>query len=429
MKLSLTFFNFYFRPLRKRWPLLLIGALFICFVLYMGYLKGYIHPIMRDFYGFWKAGWDFTHGCDLYIRLGYSPQFYYPSFAAMVFVLFSLMSYGTASFVMYIINVLLLFFITELVLRLSNEFGYDNEKMRWPLFLSLALSFRFYWATLDLFQVNAIVFTFSLMGILAVLKHKNYQAATMFVLATFFKVIPAVFIIWLLVRRFSWKLFAFIIGLAVFLFIVPVPFRGIDQGIADIDHFFALMYQVFTHMLNNNVYINQSMAASVMRLLTDTSEVNATNVHLFYLSFQTARIITTTICLLTFSYFIWLMARLIRKANDPSIIEICLIFLAAHLFSVFTWKAHMVTMAFVYVPLFLQSFRRARFHEKALLIILYILIIICAFSGRALLRPNLHVLIASLNIFFYVIFVLFVYYCIIAERNLKKIHLNQKQII
>ena len=281
--------------MRKLLSFLVIALLFIAFVIYMGYLKGIVHPIIRDFYGFWKAGWDFTHGSSLYIRLNYGPQYYYPPFAAMLFVLLSLMPYGVASFLMYLLNVALLPVIAELILRICNELGYENKKLRWPLFLSIALSFRFYWATLDLFQVNAIVFALCLLGILAMLKHKNNLAAVAFVLAAFFKVIPAVFIIWLLVRKFSFKLTFFSAGFVLFLFLLPVPFRGVEQGIVDIKEFFGLMYNVSTHMIQNNAYINQSMVASLMRLLTDTSEVNATNVHLFYLPFQTARLIVTTI--------------------------------------------------------------------------------------------------------------------------------------
>jgi hypothetical protein len=413
------FFNLYFRPFKKKWPLLIIALFFIAFVIYVGYLKGIVHPYMRDFYGFWRSGWDFSHGYSLYVKFSYAPQFYYPPFAAMVFVLLSLMPYGVASFVMYLLNVALLFVITELILRICNELGYKNEQLRWPLFLSVALSFGFYWATLDLFQVNAIVFVFCLLGIQSMLRYKNYTAAMMFILATFFKVIPGVFIIWLLVRRFSLKLLMFVIGFSLFLFLFPVPFRGFEQGIADIRDFFALMHHVSTHMINNNAYINQNLVASLMRLLTDTSEVNATNLHLFYLPFQTARIIVTIISSGVFIYFIWLMSRFIRFYKNPTLLEICILFLAAHLFSVFTWKAHLLTMALVYVPLFMRSFKDARYPEKIVLIVFYLLIVICAFSGRALIRHDMHILIASLNIFFYVYGGLFAYYAVLAERKLK----------
>jgi hypothetical protein len=130
----------------------------------------------------------------------------------------------------------------------------------------------FIWATYLLGQVNLFLLTVMLLGFLLLWK-KPFWAGTLFALATAIKAFPFLILLYLVYRRCWVAIVGLFVGLIFLLVVLPLPFRGGAQTVADLN--------TWTHgmLLNNSaqgvgqrpqrtyLWKNQSMLATVTRLL------------------------------------------------------------------------------------------------------------------------------------------------------------------
>jgi hypothetical protein len=178
------------------------------------------------------AGRQVLTGGDLYLRdEGGTFGFLYPPFAALLIAPLSL--FGRAFCVLSIVLVNVASWWAAVILsdRLSGEKG---PKAWWVVALPSALSLPLIFDTFNLGQPNLMLLALMLAGLALLQSERPWSAGAMFALATALKAFPISVLLYLLWRRRWRAAAAMVIGLGVFLLIVPAPFRGFERNLQEI---------------------------------------------------------------------------------------------------------------------------------------------------------------------------------------------------
>ena len=340
------------RPTRLQVLILLGGlALALAFAIPQAGLE----HVGTDFHVFWQAGRNFASGQPLYHDYlpgqDYLPGervFKYPPFAAMAFLLlapfplqFAAVLWGVANFALWAFAILL---VREILSRAMPERNFGPL----PLFLAFLFSAQYFLDNFRHLQMNAVVLVLVLLGIRDYLRGHDVRAAAWFVAGTAMKVTPALFVVWLFLRgRRRAALATVPLGLAFLL--VPLLARGPRAGIADLaDYDRTFLSGQATGSQICTYHSCQNIGAMVYRLLRPSDQPEGIDVRLIPASEVVAR--TAYRGLWSAVLLIFLGTLVLRRARaDPvSPFEWSLTFLAALLLSPITFKAHLVSLLFVF---------------------------------------------------------------------------------
>jgi hypothetical protein len=152
---------------------------------------------------------------------------------------------------------------------------------------------------------------------------------------------------------------AAVAGFGVLALILPMTQRGPRQGMLDLNAY----YQTFLHQFAAGAvvtnYRNQNLAAMVYRALVPGSSGDTPTYDYAYLaSLQAwAPLLYRLLALGVLGVFLFHLIRLRAAAKPIGPFEIASVFLASHLLSGITWKAHLVTLLFVSYVFFFQDSR------------------------------------------------------------------------
>jgi hypothetical protein len=176
------------------------------------------------------------------------------------------------------------------------------------------------------------------------------------VAATALKLTPIFFALWAAIRG-TRRTVAAVAGFGLLALTLPMLQRGPRQGMIDLNAY----YQAFLHqfaagaVLTN--YRNQNLAALVYRALVPGSSGDTPPYDYAYLaSLQAwAPLLYRVLALGILGVFLFHLIRLRVAAKPVGPFEIASVFLASHLLSGITWKAHLVTLLFVFYVFFSQD--------------------------------------------------------------------------
>src|SRR5439155_7371588 len=221
--------------------------------------------VHSDFGAFWLQGYYFLTGRPLFDLPPGVRGPAYPPFAAMVFQLFALLPLPLSAAMLYLVNVLLVPVSVYITRTIFDALHPERNRAAWPLVAAVLLSFQFFLNNMNLIQVNEIILVLCLLGMQAYVARKDGWAAAAFVTAAAIKLVPAVFVAWLVVRGRRRAALA-VIPAAAACVALPVAFRGMDQGVRDLTEYHAKVLGQFErgHVISHST--NQNLGALVYRL-------------------------------------------------------------------------------------------------------------------------------------------------------------------
>jgi glycosyl transferase family 87 len=362
--------------------------------------------IGTDFHVFWQAGYDFAHGLPLYQPLKGARSFIYPPFAAQAFQLLSVFPLTVAAWLFYMASVGLigvtLWLTREIVSRLHG-----SEPRTIATVLALLLSAVFLIDNLDHVQVNLLIFTLCLLGVRAFLAKRDAAAGGWIVAATAMKLTPAVFGLWAVIRG-TRRTLAAVAGFGLLAVILPMMQRGLGQGLLDLNGYYhAFLHQFAAGAVVTN-YRNQNLAALVYRALIQGSSGDTPPYDYAYLApLQTwAPLLYRLLAVAVLGVFLFHLIRLRVGAQPVSAVEIASVFLASHLLSGITWKAHLVTLLFVFYAFFTLDRKHMSRHQRRILAFAWAGIVAIGL-GRDVIGDRLHHYWAGYSVFVWVMLLLF----------------------
>lgn len=288
-----------------------------------------------DFHVFWKAGQDFWTGKPLYAE-GPGRQFLYPPFSAMVFGPLGALPFQVAAVAHSVVNAVCLGLTLYLTQQLCRQQG--MELRRGWLVAAGVLTIPYYLGNLQLLQMNLVLTVLVLGGLYAYACKKDGWAGTLLAMATAFKVTPAIWFGWLLVRG-RWRALSY--GLAVLLLLVSITWlvRGPVAGWADVLAFYQML---------------QAKIPTVSEVSAATNNKSLTGL-LLNLQWLTGNSLPGVLLqlaplLLGLGFMGWLI-RLRSQEHPVTIREWAVTLLVTLLVSTVTRTAHMVPLVLVFYAL------------------------------------------------------------------------------
>ncbi|MEO8089753.1 MAG: glycosyltransferase family 87 protein [Gemmatimonadales bacterium] len=360
-----------------------------------------------DFHVFWQAGYDFAHGLPLYQSLPGARHFNYPPFAAQAFQVLGIFPLQTAAWLFYLASVGLILVAVWLSRDVVQRLQPARRPGALPLVLAVVFSASFMLDNLVHVQVNLLTFVLCLLGIRAFVARREVAAGGWLVAATAIKLTPVFFLVWAIVRGSRRSLGAvFLFGALCLL--LPMVQRGVTQGSVDLTEY----YQSFLHQFAAGGVIanhrNQNLAALVYRALVPGAAEDSPAYKYAYLSplAAAAPVIYRVLTVIVLAAFLTHIVRLSLARQEVGSLEISAVFLTGHLLSGITWKAHLVTLLFVFYAFFLLEPGRLGRAGKWALGLAWAGIVAIGL-GRDLIGSQLHHYLAGYSVFVWVMLLLF----------------------
>jgi hypothetical protein len=370
-----------------------------------------------DFHVFWQAGYDFAHGLPLYQQLPGGRHFLYPPFAAQVFQLLGLFPLKVAAWLFYVASVALVVVAVGLSRDIVRRLDPARASAHLPLVLALVFSANFILNNLNLLQANLLIFVLCLLGIRAFVEQREVAASGWMVAATAIKLTPVFFVLWALIRG-TRRTLAAVAGLGILSVSLPMVQRGLHQGLTDL----ATYYQSFLHQFASGRvvahYTNQNLAAMVYRAVVPGTGGEGETYNYGYLpSLEAAApLIYRVLALVVVATFLAHLVRLRVRHRSFSALEISSVFLASHLLSGITWKAHLVTLLFVFYAFFVLDPRE--FGQGGRVALGFAWVGIAAIGiGRDLMGARLHHYVGGYSVIVWVMLLLFTLCIVWSQRT------------
>ena len=394
-------------PFRRR----LLGGAILAGCVVLSVLEANSQRSGTDFHARWIFGRWFWSGEPLYVDVpGVRGPNLYPPFAAMLFQLHALLPLKVAAGIFYFCNLLLI----PVSVRLTKDI-YDTlwpasspqPINRWALPIAIVLSAQFFLNNLNLNQVNLAVFALCLFGIRAYLRQQDWQAAAVLVGATAIKVVPLFLVAWLVVRgRRRAALAVLPLGLACVA--LPILERGPRMGVRDLTDYYHQV-RAFGEGRVVQRYTNQNLAAAVYRLMRPSAPTEPTerDYRVFTASEQTARTIYGAGAVLVVAGFLGALVWLRVNAAPLTVFELSAAFLAGHLLSAMTWKAHLVTLLFVFYAFLALAPRALRPGERVFAGVAAGLMAVSGLVGRDIFGDTVHHWVGGYSVIVWTILLLF----------------------
>ena len=340
--------------------------------------------VHSDFGAFWLQGYYFLTGRPLFDLPPHVRGPAYPPFAAMVFQLFALLPLPTSAAILYFVNLLLVPVAAYLTKGIVDKLHPERNRAAWPLVVAVILSLQFFLNNMNLIQLNEVILVLCLLGIKAYLDGNDGWAALAFVSAAAIKVVPAVFVGWLILRGRRRAALAVIPAAAACL-ALPVVFRGVDAGVRDLAEYQTKVLSQFErgHVISSST--NQNLGALVYRLTVPApDDINRDYRPLFPTSERTAAAIYRTAFAVVLLAFVGNLVALRLRHASVTGFELASVFLAGHLLSGITWKAHLVTLLFTFYCFLSIRVRELGRRLRVFVYVLVAMMFVVGLTGRDL---------------------------------------------
>jgi hypothetical protein len=192
----------------------------------------FAHGKGKDYPLWYGVGRQVLTGGPLYGRdASGAYAFLYPPFAAVLLAPFSLFGRAVSILCICLVNVASWWVAARLSDTLANVPG---RRTWWLLALPSAISLPFIWDMYDLGQPNLLLLAMVLAGLALLQGRREWSAGAMFAAAAALKAFPIAVFPYLLWRR-RWRAAASMAVLtAVFLLLVPAPFRGLERNLDEV---------------------------------------------------------------------------------------------------------------------------------------------------------------------------------------------------
>jgi hypothetical protein len=275
------------------------------------------------------------------------------------------------------------------------------------ILVSILFSIRFFINNINLFQINEVIFLLCLSGLYLYIEGKNVLSALFFVVATCLKLTPAFFLLWLFVRGRR-KAAVSIVPLLLVCLCLPLVFRGLETGMEDLSDYYSLTLKSFQQGKVITRHTNQNLAALIYRMTRPSSNPEHIDDGYLPLTEGQARFLYRSSILVLLVLFIANTIFLKVRQRPLSTFEVCTIFLIGHLLSAITWKAHLVTLVFVYLCYFSWNRKKAPLYMNSVIVLIWILIGMIGVLGRDVIGKRWHYYTGGYSIVAWLLLLLFI---------------------
>ncbi len=371
-----------------------------------------------DFFVYWETGSHFFQGESIYDEGQNNRMFIYPPFAAFLFQALAIFPLTISANIFFLLNALVLFPLSVfLMLKILTNYGFDKMKIRWPVALASLASIKFFWNNLTMFQINFVVFIIMLGGICYLSRHRIQLSGIFLTIATFIKIYPLFLLAYAFFRQPVKKVFlTFILGALLCVFIPSIQ-RGMGKGLQDHITYYEVFLKEFQNgklKVGEKVHNFKSFMFKVFAPETRNQDIHSSE-------YPGLNRICNIVLLTLFGFLLYLGWYQLKKGELQSAIPlISCILIFTHLVSGITWTAHLVTLQFSYLPLFL--FSRKEFRNKTHGVLHFFLIFIAFFlavEGSDTTGNYLYHALRIWDIFVFFPLVLFGYYAwMVTRKNL-----------
>ena len=336
--------------LKFTWYKMLIAIVLGLFV-FISIKMGSGLKLQADFTVFWQAGKNFSNNLGLYERIGGAERFIYPPFAAMLFQFFGLFSLQTAGAIWAFVNLIMWLMLVHVMREVFRFTNLSEKLINRSILIAFILSFRYFWYHLMFMQMNVLVLLLSMMGLLFFLRKNTMAAIACLVIATGIKVLPIIFLGWML-SKMNMKQWFVAILFAFIVVILPFIWRGWNLGIQDLNDYYISFLEPFQQGRVEPKLQNYALSAALYKWFVPLtiaspyfSPIIELNIHWVGIVYKVLLIISIVI------YFIMLIySRFVIK--KISLHELSFILLLTHLISGITWEYHLVSLMIVYAVYF-----------------------------------------------------------------------------
>jgi len=411
---------------RAKTTQLIIGLILLIFVLFFSYMRAMKEPIGGDFHVFWQAGQDLWQQLPLYETRPGLREFLYPPFSALFFSFYSFFPFKVATYIFFLTNFVLWAYSFKILHGIFQNLSQNKVLIRRALWFSFFMSFKFYWNNTMMVQSNLIVYIFTLLGIANYFLNKENKAIVFFAIATSIKLTPVFFFFWII---FQGKLKSFCKALfsGAFFIVLPMFISGFSRGWSDLSWYaehFVFKFLTVSHVSVS--YANQALSSTLHRVFTDMHEVGRPTYTLFNLGILATGNLYKVLFVLIFATVLItiILNRKIKKTAAPEIPSI--IVLSMLLLSGISWKAHLLSLSFVYVGQYLLYDRLTGLYKKSWWGITFI-ITMAAMSGKVIIGKKMQLLTGGLGLYTWVMLILFCFFVLISYQNLGAVN-NSKKI-
>ena len=325
----------------------------------MSFNRGMRADVHGDYYIYWQTGLHFWSGEKLYTPGLIDGGFTYPPFAALFFSIFSIFPFHVSAFLYsFILNYGLWIVSFALVKKIFKEL-YPTQDFTWPITLALLLSIAFYWHNFIWMNANMPVLCLTLLGIYYYIKKQFTWSYVFWMAATFFKITPILFLFFAAIKRGP-KDWPKIILAALPFIIIPAILRGLPTGINDWKDYYEAFVAPFSKGQIDENIISLGVPALLNKLNAGDAEIDyapvlhlsAHALKLVILGFQLLAIGALTIKIVYDRY--------VRKIEDFTAADFCLIFLIPLLLPGRVWAHHHVCTSFIYTYVFFIMLQQKR---------------------------------------------------------------------
>jgi hypothetical protein len=292
------------------------------------------HGKSKD-YGLWYAvGRAVLRGESLYHAGSQGFAFLYPPFAAVLLAPFSLFGRAFSIACISAVNVASWWTASKLSEAMT---GLPGRKAWWVMVLPSTLLFTQIYDMFDLGQPNLMLLAIMLAGLFFLDRKQEWAAGAMFAAATALKAFPLAVLPYLVWRR-RWRAAASMtLFTAVFLVLVPAPFRGLDRNLAELRTWtsgmvFSASEKGFGQRPEQNWgWKNDSLIAVTHRFLrpinaeAETPGVTPIYVNVFNLTYDQANVVLLALAALIGLGFVASLPRESRRTPGSNAAEYALL--------------------------------------------------------------------------------------------------------
>ena len=342
------------RLISKHWPTLLVGA-----VALGAWSTSSQAAAQLDFAVFWSGGARFMSGESLYPAVAIDITFLYPPFAAWLFQALALLPLDNAYRAFALVNAVLYLGAMWLTAAALGK-AYPESRWRAAFIVGVIFSFPFVQWNFVWGQVNLLILVLVLGAVVSVQRDRAVLAGALVAVAAGIKVMPVLFAVWLVLRVGRRATLGLVLG-SVLVVLLPVVWRGVPQGVADLAEFVDSVLRGF---LAGGVRVradNYNLATLVYGLLGPVPASGTFQVPYYAVDAGEAVRAAVYRLLALAALGGWAAVLVVRWRRDTewSLVEVTATFLLSALISGVTWHHHLVALLFVVAVLLVELGRQS----------------------------------------------------------------------
>jgi hypothetical protein len=200
-------------------------------------------------------------------------------------------------------------------------------------------------------QMNVLVLLLSMCGLLFFLKKNNPASIACLVIATGIKVLPIIFLGWML-SKMNIKYWFTALLFACILIVLPIIWRGLDLGIQDLKDYYVSFLEPFQQGRVEPKLQNYALSAAIYKWFVPLSISSPYFSPIMQLNPQLVGLIYKVFLIVFVLLFLFVLAYSRFIVKKISMNEIGFILLLTHLISGITWEYHLVSLLVVYAIYF-----------------------------------------------------------------------------